>query len=340
MARAGSFAAPRNPARVLVTSIERSAPFIVATDPESPPPGLAGAVYAIGNFDGAHLGHRAVIERTRGLARELGAPAAVLTFEPHPADFFSGRPVVFRLTPKAEKAKALGRLGLDGAVFLTFEAALAGLTAEDFVRRVLVERLAARAVVVGGDFHFGKGRGGSPAFLREAGPRYGLLVDVIDKVAITGGGEAVSSTAIRRALEAGDVGAAARLLGRRYAVTGEVIGGARLGRTLGTPTANIALEPTNRLAFGVYAVRAEVDGGSHGGVASYGARPTIAADGAPLLEVHLFDFDGDLYGRTMRVEFIERLRGEEKFAGLPALTAAMEADKAAARRALAARPSG
>jgi riboflavin kinase / FMN adenylyltransferase len=318
-----------------VTPADKPAAFVVAADPLTPPEGLAGAVYAIGNFDGAHLGHRAVIERTRLLARELGAPSAVLTFEPHPADFFSGRSVVFRLTPKAAKAQALREYGLDGAVFLTFDAQLAALTAEEFVRVVLVERLNVRAIVVGWDFHFGKGRGGSPAFLQEAGPRHGFTVDVIGKVATPGGGDAVSSTTIRRALEAGDVVAAARLLGRDYAVIGQVIRGKQLGRTLGTPTANIALDATNRLAFGVYAVRAQVDGKAYGGVASYGARPTVAKDGAPLLEVYLFDFDGDLYGKTIQVDFVRRLRGEEKFSGLPELIAAMEGDKAAARRVLA-----
>ena len=320
-----------------MSDADRSTPFIIATDPLAPPQGLAGAVYAIGNFDGAHRGHRAVIKRTRTLARELGAPCAVLTFEPHPADYFSGRPVVFRLTPKAVKARALGELGLDGAVFLTFDAGLAALSAEDFVRSVLVARLGVRAVVVGWDFHFGKARGGSPAFLQEAGRRHGFIVDVIDKVAGTdeAAGAAVSSTAVRRALEAGDVAGAARLLGRDYAVIGEVIAGQKLGRTLGTPTANIALEATNRLAFGVYAVRGVVDGAAYGGVASFGARPTVTHEGAPLLEVHLFDFAGDLYGKTIAVEFVERLRGEEKFAGLAELIAAMEADKAAARRVLA-----
>ena len=312
----------------------KSQPFTVATDPSRPPQGLAGGVFAIGNFDGVHRGHRAVIERTQKLARELDAPGAVLTFEPHPADFFSGKSVVFRLTPKAEKIEALRALGLDGAVFLTFDAQLAALTAEDFVRLVLVERLNVRAVVVGWDFHFGKGRGGSPAFLQEAGPRYGFAVDVIDKVVASD--EAISSTAVRRALEAGDVAAAARLLGRDYAVIGKVIPGQKLGRTLGTPTANISLEATNRLAFGIYAVRVSVDGVSYDGVASFGARPTVADQGAPLLEVYLFDFEADLYGRTIKVAFIERLRGEEKFAGLPELSAAMEADKAAARRVLAA----
>jgi riboflavin kinase / FMN adenylyltransferase len=337
--RAGSFRALWRKNGIFVPPADPPAPFVIATDPIRPPRGLEGAVYAIGNFDGVHLGHRAVIERTRRLAREMGAPGAIITFEPHPADFFSGRPVVFRLTPKAAKARALRELGLDGAVFLTFNAALAALSAEEFVRLMLVERLGARAVVVGWDFHFGKGRGGSPAFLEEAGRRYNFAVELVERVAGPAGADsqAISSTTIRKAIEAGDMRAAARLLGRDYAVIGEVIPGQKLGRTLGAPTANIALEATNRLAFGVYAVRVIVDGAAYGGVASFGARPTVAENGAPLLEAHLFDFDGDLYGKTLQVDFIERLRGEEKFSGLPELVAAMEGDKAEARRVLAER---
>jgi riboflavin kinase/FMN adenylyltransferase len=311
-----------------------AASFIVAVDPLAAPRGLEQAVYAIGNFDGAHLGHAAVIGRARRLAAELRAPSAALTFEPHPADFFAGRPVVFRLTPPPIKARALEALGLDGVVTLSFGAALAGLTAEEFVTKILVDRLGVRAVVIGWDFHFGKGRGGSPAFLVEAGARHGFRVDVIEKVeADAAGGPAISSTEIRRALEAGDVAKAARLLGRPYAVEGEVIHGRQLGRTLGVPTANIALSPANKLAHGVYAVRATVEGKLYDGVASFGTRPTVD-DGAPLLEVFLFDFSGDLYGKTMEVAFAAYLRPELKFDGLEALKARMEQDKAEARAAL------
>jgi riboflavin kinase/FMN adenylyltransferase len=309
--------------------------FIIAIDPLTAPPGLEQGVYAIGNFDGVHLGHAAVIGRTRRLAAELGAPAAALTFEPHPADFFAGRPVVFRLTPPGIKSRALRALGLDGIVTLTFDATLAGLSAEEFVAKVLVERLGVRAIVIGSDFHFGKGRGGSPAFLVEAGARHGFRVEIIEKVeaAKDASGLAISSTAIRRALEAGDVETAARLLGRPYAVEGEVIAGRKLGRTLGVPTANIALDPSNRLAHGVYAVRATVEGRRFDGVASFGTRPTVD-DGAPLLEVFLFDFSGDLYGKTLEVSFEAYLRPELKFDGLAALKAQMEEDKAEARTAL------
>ncbi len=315
--------------------------FALAIDPTRPPPRLERAVYAIGNFDGVHRGHGAVIARTKALAGERGAPSAVLTFEPHPADYFAGRPVVFRLTPFAVKARDLQTLGLDGAVFLTFDAALAGLTAEEFVEQVLIERLAVDAVVVGWDFHFGKARSGTPDFLARAGERFGFHVEVIDKVEAreAGPAEVISSSAIRRALEQGDVEAAARALGREYAVVGVVAPGQRLGRTLGVPTANVELETTNRLAYGVYAVRVRAAGRTYVGVASFGVRPT-ADNGAPLLEAHLFDFDGDLYGQEIEVDFVARLREERKFASLDALKSEMARDMERARAALAARPFG
>jgi riboflavin kinase/FMN adenylyltransferase len=314
--------------------------FRIARDPVAPPAGLERAVYAIGNFDGAHLGHRAVVERTKRLAAELAAPSAVLTFEPHPADFFAGKPVVFRLTPAPIKSRALEQLGLDGAVILTFDAALASLPAEEFVRLVLVERLGVAAIVIGWDFHFGKGRSGSPAFLKEAGARHGFRVDIIDKIEASDApnAQAVSSTAIRIALEAGDVEAAGRLLGRDYAIVGTVVHGQQLGRTLGVPTANVALEPSNRLAHGIYAVHVVVDGARYGGVASFGTRPTIG-DGPPLLETFLFDFAGDLYGREIEVAFVKRIRGEQKLDRLDALVAEMNRDKEKARAILAARGS-
>jgi len=307
--------------------------FVVSVDPAAPPPALRRAVYAIGNFDGVHRGHQAVLARARELADTLGAPSAALTFEPHPADFFAGRPVVFRLTPFAEKAAALAECGLSGVVSLTFDAELASLPAETFIEEVLVRRLDLGALVVGADFHFGKRRSGSPQILQRAGERYGFRVEIAEKV--EQGGEVISSTAIRRALERGDIAAAEHMLGRRYAVSGEVQGGQRLGRTLGVPTANIALSPTNRLAFGVYAVRARLGGCLLGGVASFGVRPT-ADNGAPLLETFLFDFAEDIYGRTMTVEFVERIRPELKFDSLEALKAAMAGDIAAAQRILAA----
>jgi riboflavin kinase/FMN adenylyltransferase len=324
-----------------LTQAQRKSASVLAIDPTRPPPGLERAVYAIGNFDGVHRGHAAVLARANALAEARGAPSAALTFEPHPGDYFAGRPVVFRLTPFALKARALQSLGLDGVVVLSFNAALAGLTAQEFVERVLVERLEVGAAVVGWDFHFGKGRLGSPDFLARAGARFGFQVEIVEKVETREDGRAaaVSSSAIRRALERGDVEAAARGLGRDYAVAGVVAAGRKLGRTLGVPTANIALEATNRLAFGVYAVRARVAGRTHDGVASFGVRPTVDP-GASLLEIHLFDFAGDLYGQEMEVEFVARLREERKFASLEELKAQMERDIERARAALAARPFG
>ena len=217
------------------------------------------------------------------------------------------------MTPKAIKTKALKEFGLDEAVILTFDARLAGLSAEEFVRQVLVERLGVKAVVVGRDFHFGKGRSGSPAFLKDAGKRYGFRVDILEKIEATEGdlSEAISSTVIRRALEAGDVAAAARLLGRNYAISGTVIHGQKLGRTLGVPTANIALD-VFQIGSPTASMRSRRLSSSvrFGGVLlSFGTRPTID-DGAPLLEVFLFDFAEDLYGKEIEVAFVERIRGE------------------------------
>ena len=312
--------------------------FVLATDPMQPPHGLEGAVYAIGNFDGLHLGHRSVIERAVAMAKERAAPSAILTFEPHPADFFAGRPIVFRLTLAQDKVAICAGLGLDGAVVMRFDAALAAMSADDFVASILVARLGVGAVVVGWDFHFGKGRSGSPATLAEAGSRHGFAVDIVPKVE-EGDGDAariVSSSAIRKALEEGDVAVAARGLGRNYSIRGKVISGQRLGRKLGVPTANIALEPTNRLAYGIYAVVARVNGRAFPAVASFGTRPTVD-DGPPLLEVHLLDFDGDLYGREMEVEFVERIREERKFDSIPMLAAEIERDKKRARAILGVR---
>jgi riboflavin kinase/FMN adenylyltransferase len=321
-----------------VNQVSPTFDFVLVTDPTAPPPRLRKAVYAIGNFDGVHLGHSAVIARTKALAAKRGAASAVLTFEPHPADHFVGRPVVFRLTPYAAKAAAIEALGVDGMVCLHFGAALAAMPAEAFVRDILVGALDIGAAVVGWDFHFGKDRSGSPAFLEKAGARFGFEVDVVPRVDTDQGGElaVISSTAARSALEQGDVETAARRLGRPYAVSGIVIAGQKLGRTLGVPTANIALEPTNRLKHGIYAVRATVDGRTYGGVASFGVRPTVD-NGAPLLETFLFDFSGDLYRREMRVEFVARIRDELAFDSLDALKAEMARDIERARAILAER---
>ncbi|PNG25966.1 bifunctional riboflavin kinase/FAD synthetase [Methylocella silvestris] len=320
--------------------------FILAIDPQSPPEGLEGAVVAIGNFDGVHLGHLAVIGRAEALAARLGRPCAVLTFEPHPADFFNRERAVFRLSPLEAKARSLKRLGLDGMIVVPFDAALAGLPADRFIEEILLRRLNVSAVVAGYDFHFGAGRSGTPAFLRQAGARLGLGVEIVERVDAAGGGSAAgeaqrpaSSTAIRASLETGDAAEAARLLGRPYSIVGEVLAGQKLGRELGYPTANIRPDPTCRLRHGIYAVRVEIAGVLHDGVASFGRRPTIDDNGEALLEAHLFDFSGDLYGRTVEVFFIGWIRPEEKFASLEALRAQIAADAAKAREMLRASSS-
>ncbi len=316
--------------------------FLLSIDPQQPPEALAGAVVAIGNFDGVHRGHRAVIARAQALARRLGKPCAVLTFEPHPSDYFGGAGTIFRLTSRDAKAHRMAELGLDGMFVLTFDAALAGLDAESFLRDVLARRLGAGAVVVGYDFHFGARRSGTPAFLREAGPKLGIEVEIVEKVVADEEGslDAVSSTATREALQCGDVRAAAALLGHYWSLTGRVIHGAKLGRQLGYPTANLAVDPSCRLRHAIYAVEIALDGsrldGSRlKGVASFGRRPTVD-NGPPLLEVFIFDFAEDLYGRDIEVFFVAFLRGEQKFESLDALVAQIRRDEEQARKILGA----
>ena len=311
--------------------------FLVSVDPQQPPRTLAGAVVAIGNFDGVHRGHRAVIARAQALARRLGKPCAVLTFEPHPSDYFGGAGTIFRLTSRDAKAHRMAELGLDGMFVLTFDAALAGLDAESFLRDVLARRLGAGVVVVGYDFHFGARRAGTPAYLREAGPKLGIEVEIVEKVVADEEGslDAVSSTATREALQCGDVRAAAALLGHYWSLTGPVIHGAKLGRQLGFPTANLAVDPACRLRHAIYAVEVAVDGQRLKGVASFGRRPTVD-DGPPLLEVYIFDFAADIYGKEIEVFFIDFLRPELKFDSLEELTAQIGRDEIAAREKLGA----
>lgn len=310
--------------------------FVVVENPEELPSGLRSPVVAIGNFDGVHRGHQAVIARAQALATDLGRPCAVLTFEPHPANYFAGTPVIFRLTTEDAKATALARLGLDGMIVLRFDDELAALDAEAFVSEILVRRLGIAAAVIGYDFHFGRKRGGTPQGLAESGRRLGFAVEIVTKIEADAEGDlgAVSSTAIRKALETGDIATASTLLGHAYFVMGEVVHGQKLGRTLGFPTANLRLDPSSRLRHGIYAVRVRGEGLDHGGVASFGRRPTFD-NGAPLLEVVLFDFDGDLYGRTIEVDFVAWIRGEEKFDSVEALIDQMHRDAQVARAALA-----
>jgi riboflavin kinase/FMN adenylyltransferase len=258
-----------------------------------------------------------------------------LTFEPHPADFFNGAHTIFRLTPREAKIVMLAALGLDGMIVFTFDKALSALPAEDFVTDILIKRLAVKAVVAGYDFHFGKGRWGTPAFLKEAGARYGFEVEIVERITADAEGsiEAASSTATRAALEQGDVARAHHLLGHPYAIVGTVIEGQKLGRTIGFPTANIIPEASCRLRHGVYAVRVTVGEATYDGVANYGRRPTVG-EGPALLEVFLFGFEGDLYGQVIEVDFAAFIRGEEKFASLEALTAQIGKDAARAKELL------
>lgn len=305
--------------------------FIVAYDAQNAA-ALRGAVVAIGNFDGVHRGHRMVIKAARDIARKLNRPAAVLTLEPHPRSFFKPQEPLFRLSDARQKLRLLAATGLDGAIVLTFNAELAALAAEDFVGKILIEHFAISGVAVGFDFHFGKNRGGSPAFLKAAGERHGFPVEIVPP--LEDEGRPVSSGGVRAALAEGRVVEAAELLGYPWFVSGEVVHGEKRGRALGYPTANLRLDPACNLKHGIYAVRVAVAGRRYDGVASFGRRPTFD-NGAPLLEVFLFDFDGDLYGRDMDVALIGWIRPEERFESAEALVAQMDFDAARAREALA-----
>jgi riboflavin kinase/FMN adenylyltransferase len=299
------------------------------------PPALRGGVVAIGNFDGVHRGHQAVLARARSEARALGAPVLVLTFEPHPRQFFRPDLPLFRLTPPGMKARLVAAMDFDAVVELPFTASFAAQSAEAFVDRILVEGLGIRHAVTGFDFHFGKDRQGGPAFLIEAGRARGFEVSLIDAFRDEGT-EVISSSRIRQLLCEGDVAQSAGLLGYRYTVDGVVSRGRQLGRTLGYPTANMALADTNGLKHGIYAVRLRDGSGTlRDGVASFGRRPTVDEAGAPLLETYVFDYSGDLYGQACAVSFFGFLRSEEKFASLDDLVVQMKRDEAEARALLA-----
>ena len=302
------------------------------------PDHLRGAHVAIGNFDGVHRGHQAVLEAALDRAQAAGRPTLALTFEPHPRSFFAPDRPVFRLTPPEAKARLVRALGLDGLVVCRFDAAFAQLSAEAFVADVLVGRLGLSGATIGWDFHFGRGREGSPAFLDAAGRRHGFPVDVVDPFSCEDG-EPVSSSRIRAALAVGDLAEAAGLLGYRWFVEGTVVGGDRRGRDLGFPTANIRLPADCDLAHGVYAVTFAVDGVVRDGVANWGRRPQFD-DGAPVLETFVFDFSGDLYGKAAEVGFVARLRAEAKFPSVADLVAQMHLDCAEARAILAVRSPG
>ncbi|MGO4527129.1 bifunctional riboflavin kinase/FAD synthetase [Microvirga sp. 2MCAF35] len=301
--------------------------FAVCRDGESVPASLRDAMAAIGNFDGVHRGHQYLL----GMALNSGKPAAAVTFEPHPRTFFQPDRPLFRITPEPVKLKIFARLGLDGVFQRRFSGNLAALTAAGFVD-LLANELQLSGVVIGHDFHFGRGREGNPARMAELCRERGL--DCLIAPAVVEGTEPVSSSAIRAALEAGDIAMANRLLGYRWFVQAEVRHGDKRGRELGYPTANMRLPDDCRLRHGIYAVRVSVAGRPLDGVASFGRRPTFD-NGAPLLEVHLFDFSGDLYGQVVDVEFVGWIRGEERFDGIDALIAQMDRDSVEAKRMLA-----
>lgn len=298
------------------------------------PEALRGGVVAIGNFDGVHRGHRAVLDRALELAEARGVPALVLTFEPHPRSVFRPDTPVFRLTPAPLKARILEAIGFRSVIEYPFDREFSQRSAEEFVQSILIDWLHASAVVTGFDFHFGKGREGGPAFLMEAGKRHGFDVTLVDAFRDEGA-DVVSSSRIRSLLCEGDVAGAAGLLGYRFTVESEVIGGQKLGRTLGYPTANMALAPETELKGGIYAVRfRRPDGSIRDGVASFGYRPTVTDNGAALLETFVFDFSGDLYGEVCSVSFFGHLRDELKFDGLDPLVAQIKRDEEEARAML------
>lgn len=309
---------------------------------ENIPETLRGGVVVLGNFDGVHRGHQAVIGCGDDLARAANASLVVLTLEPHPRSFFRPHDPPFRLTPFHNKAHHIEALGVDALIALTFDETMSLLSGEDFIQRVIVEGLGARHIVIGQDFRFGHQRSGDTALLETLGDNGGYAVTTVEPVA-SADAEIYSSTHIREQLEHGKPGHAAAMLGRPFEIEGKVEHGDKRGRTLGFPTANIDIGDYIRPARGVYAVRAGLEeaGGMRwiDGVANFGNRPTIGGDSI-LLEVHLFDFEGDLYGKILRIALIEYLRPEVKFDGLDALRAQIADDGAAARRVLTVRAAG
>lgn len=296
------------------------------------PAALRGGFVALGNFDGFHLGHQAVVGRAIERARAAGKPAIVATFDPHPMRYFRPDSAYFRLTSMDQRARLFAEAGADAMYVFDFDAALAGLSAEDFVTERLVAGLGVAGVSTGEDFTFGKARSGDIPLMRQLGAAHGFSVDTIAPVQLDG--VTVSSTLIRDALRGGDPREAARLLTRPYRIEGVVQHGDKIGRTLGFPTANIDMANYLRPAFGIYAVRGRLaDGRVLDGAANLGVRPSFDPP-KELLEPYFFDFSGDLYGQTIEVELVDFIRPEAKFEDLEALKVQMAADVEAARRFL------
>jgi riboflavin kinase/FMN adenylyltransferase len=294
------------------------------------PEALKGVSLAIGNFDGVHRGHRAVLEKAKSVAAPA-APAGAMIFEPHPRKFFQPDKPLFQLTPLSRKLELLADCGLELVAVLHFDAELAGLSAEGFAHDVLVEGFAVRHATIGYNFFFGKGRQGNPDILRALGEKYGFGVTVIEPIGSSG--EIFSSTRIREMLAEGDVAGAADMLGAWWQVEGDVESGAGRGAGLGFPTANIRLSEGQSLGHAIYAVRVAVNGNWYDGAAYLGTRPTFDA-GPPLLETFLFDFDGNLYGRRIKVQFIDFVRADAKFRSGVDLAAQMQTDCEKAKQIL------
>ena len=320
-----------------MTEIPRQPPsFAVIHGQEPLPPALAGAVIAIGNFDGVHRGHRAVIAAARARAPARGRPAAGRTIEPHPRSFFAPHEPLFRLTDEHAKLRLFAATGLSGAIVMRFyDAQLAEPAPESFVNDVLLQRLGISGAAVGFDFRFGRNRTGTPDLLGREGARHGFTVDVVPAVEIDG--RRISSGLIRETLVAGHIEEANELLGYPWFVSGEVVHGDKRGRELGYPTANMRLDPACGLRHGIYAVRVGVGERRYDGVASFGRRPMFDV-GTVLLEVFLFDFAGDLYGQAIDVAFIGWIRHELAFADVAELVRCMDEDTRRARAALARMP--
>lgn len=292
-----------------------------------------GASVAIGNFDGVHRGHRALIREAKAEARAKRVPSAVMVFEPHPREFFQPNEVQFRLTTLKRKLAIFEKLGVDLVFVEPFDAELAALPAEAFIERVLVAGLGATHVVIGYDFYFGHKRGGNPELMVRAGEELGFGVTVMPPIAEDG--EVFSSSAVRLHLAQGDVKGVTHMLGEPWRISGKVIGGAKRGTGMGFPTANLPMPKGTTLGHGIYAVRAHLDGMAHDAAAYLGTRPTFD-DGQPVLEVFLFDFNGDIYGREIEIEFVDFIRGDRRFRSVEELVAQMEADIAQAKAVLSA----
>jgi riboflavin kinase/FMN adenylyltransferase len=298
------------------------------------PQAQRGAAAAVGAFDGVHRGHQAVIGAAREAAERLSAPLAVVTFEPHPRRWFQPEAAPFRLMTTGQMARALEAQGVERLHLLPFDARMAAMSDEAFARDVLAGGLGLRHAAVGFDFTYGKGRTGSPEALTRIGRELGFSVSVTERVDDRSGLK-LSSSAVREALAAGDMARATRILGRPFAIEGEVVHGDKRGRTIGVPTANVRMGVYMRPAYGVFATRTRLaDGRVIDGVANLGVRPMFETP-EPLLEVWLFDFSGDLYGQVVETQLIARLRGEMSFDGLDALKVQIDADAEAARAALA-----